>query len=124
MTTYATVKDVEDRLGRILEEQETGMVEALLEDAALIIDAYNAQANPDVKKIVSVRMIIRALPSSATDIPIGATQGGISALGYSQNWTLGGSGSSGELYLGRLEKKLLGVAKIGTYSPVEDLCTE
>lgn len=124
MTTYATVKDVEDRLGRILEEQETGIAEALLEDAALIIDAYNAQANPDVKKIVSVRMIIRALPSSAMDIPVGATQGGISALGYSQNWSLGGNGSSGELYLGRLEKKLLGVAKIGTHSPVEDLCTE
>ena len=121
--TYATVKDIEDRLGRILEEQEAGTAEALLEDAAVIIDSYNAQANPDVKKIVSVRMIIRALPSSATDIPVGATQGGISALGYSQNWSLG-SGSSGELYLGRLEKKLLGVAKIGTYSPVEDLCTE
>lgn len=122
--TYAAVKDIEDRLGRILEEQEAGTAEALLEDAAVIIDAYNAQADPDVKKIVSVRMIIRALPSSAMDIPIGATQGGISALGYSQNWSLGGAGSSGELYLGRLEKKLLGVAKIGTYSPVEELCTE
>ena len=32
-------------------------------------------------------------------------------------------GSSGELYLSKLEKKLLGVGdKIGAHSPLEDLC--
>lgn len=32
-------------------------------------------------------------------------------------------GSAGELYLSKLEKKLLGVGnRIGSHSPVEDLC--
>ena len=54
-------------------------------------------------------------------IPMGATQGSMSALGYSQSWTIG-SGSAGELYLGKLEKKLLGCGNsIGSYSPVEAL---
>ena len=53
---------------------------------------------------------------------MGATQGTATALGYSQSWTMG-SGSSGELYLSKLEKKLLGVgSKIGARSPLEDLC--
>ena len=48
--------------------------------------------------------------------------GTATALGYSQSWTMG-SGSSGELYLSKLEKKLLGVgSKIGARSPLEDLC--
>ena len=52
---------------------------------------------------------------------MGATQGSMSALGYSQSWTIG-SGTVGELYLSKLEKKLLGTGdKIGSRSPAEDL---
>ena len=51
---------------------------------------------------------------------MGATQGSMSALGYSQSWTIG-AGSVGELYLGKLEKKLLGACnRIGSYSPVQE----
>ena len=54
--------------------------------------------------------------------PMGATQGTATALGYSQSWTMSG-GSTGELYLSKLEKKLLGVgSKLGAHSPLEDLC--
>ena len=54
--------------------------------------------------------------------PVGSTQGTATALGYSQSWTMSG-GSSGELYLSKLEKKLLGVgSRIGACSPLEDLC--
>jgi hypothetical protein len=46
----------------------------------------------------------------------------MSALGYTQSWTIGASGSAGELYLGKLEKKLLGYGNsIGSYSPTEEL---
>jgi hypothetical protein len=69
-------------------------------------------------------MVIRAMGSqSEVGVPVGATQGSASALGYSQSWTIS-NGSTGELYLSRTEKRLLGVGnKIGSYSPVEELAT-
>ena len=57
--------------------------------------------------------------------PLGATQGSQSALGYSQSWTIGSGGATGELFLGKLERKLLGAGdKIGSYSPVQELAPE
>lgn len=117
---YATIEDLQARMEKNLNEAERKVAENLLDDAAVIIDAAAPSAQPEAKQLVSIRMVIRAIGSD--DIPIGATQGGISALGYSQNWTFGGAGSTGELYLGRLEKNLLGISNaIGSYSPVEEL---
>jgi hypothetical protein len=43
-------------------------------------------------------------------------------MGYSQSWTISSGGSVGELYIAKLEKKLLGTGdKIGSYSPTEAL---
>lgn len=119
--TYATVDDVQLRMGREMTEAEQTTCEAMLGDAAMIIDSYNIHAEADKKALASVRMVVRAM-GDGTDagIPIGASQGSMSALGYSQSWTMGSSGASGELYLGKLEKKLLGVGnRIGSHSPVE-----
>ena len=53
---------------------------------------------------------------------MGATQGSMSALGYTQSWTMGSNGSTGELYLSKLEKKLLGIGdRIGSRSPLEGM---
>lgn len=119
---YATVNDVQDRMTRQMSAAEQGVCSTLLDDAAVIIDAYNAEATADAKKVVSCRMVVRAMGDGAdAGIPMGATQGSMSALGYSQSWTIG-SGSAGELYLGKLEKKLLGSGDhIGSYSPTEEL---
>lgn len=119
---YATVSDVQARMSRTMTEQEESICAQLLDDAAAIIDAYNEGAELDAKKVVSCRMTIRALGSGGEQItPIGATQGSMSALGYSQSWTIS-SGATGELYIGKLEKKLLGLGeRIGSHSPVEDL---
>ena len=126
MVTYATVQDVQSRMTRELSTDEQDVCERLLEDAALIIDAYNIDAETEAKTVVSCRMVIRAIGDGGQQgTPIGATQGSMSALGYSQSWTIGSSGSVGELYLSKLEKKLLGVgSKIGSYSPVEELVPE
>ena len=99
---------------------------ALLSEAALIIDTYNADADADRKRLVSCRMVRRQLgeddSGDAVTFPMGATQGTATALGYSQSWTMSG-GSTGELYLSKLEKKLLGVgSRLGAHSPLEDLC--
>ena len=124
---YATVADVQARMTKILSTAEQTMCATLLDDAAVIIDSWNASAGADQKKIVSCNMVIRKLGDGEdSGIPIGATQGSMSGLGYSQSWTIG-SGSTGEMYLSKADKKLLGVGnQIGSYSPVQELvpCVE
>jgi len=118
---YATIEDIQNRITRDLSEREITTATSLLDDAAVIIDAYNSKATEEAKKLVSVRVVIRALGDGMSDVPIGASQASQSGLGYSQSWTYG-SGSSGEIYLSKLEKKLLGSGnRIGSYSPVEEL---
>ena len=108
---YATISDVQERMTRQMTAQEESVCAYLLDDAAVIIDAYNVNAAATAKAVVSCRMVIRALESAGDQtIPIGATQGSMSALGYSQSWTIG-SGATGELYIGKLEKKLLGTSQ-------------
>ena len=115
---YATVLDIQARLTRPLSASEQTVCENLLDDAAVMIDNYNAAASIESKKLVSIRMVIRAV-NADSDIPIGATQGTMSALGYSQSWTMGTNSSTGELYLGRAEKQLLGIGDaIGASNPL------
>lgn len=119
-TTYATVQDVAAGF-RPLTASEQTIANQLLIEAAIIIDAYNSLASADAKKVVSCRMVRRSIGSSG-DVPIGASQGSMSALGYSQSWTMGATGSTGELYLNRMDKKLLGAGNaIGSYSPIQEL---
>ena len=125
-TTYASVQDVQDRMTRDLSTDEQAVCTALLQDAAVIIDATALNASADAKKVVSCRMVIRALgDGGASGVPMGATQGSQSALGYSQSWTMGSGGSTGELYLNKLDRSLLGAGNsIGSYSPTQALVPE
>ena len=118
---YATYEDVEAGF-RPLSPEEQDTATALLDEAAIIIDSYRASAGDDAKKVVSCRMVRRAMGNSSDcSIPIGAMQGSIAALGYSQSWTMG-TGSTGELYISSAERRILGMANaIGSYSPVEEL---
>lgn len=118
---YATVEDVQARMTRELTEQEQAVAVNLLDDAAVMIDVFNKNAEEANKKVVSCRMVIRAIGDGEVGVPIGATQGSMSGLGYSQSWTVS-NGSVGELYLSKSDKSLLGGSgKIGSYSPVEEL---
>lgn len=125
MATYATVEDVQSRMTRPMTAAERTVCATLLEDAGLIIDGFAQKATEANKKAVSCRMVMRALGDGAeSGVPMGATQGSQSALGYSQSWTISG-GASGELYLSKLEKQLLGIGNnIGSYSPVQALAPE
>jgi len=118
---YATVTDVQARMTRTMDTAEQAVCTTLLGDAGVLIDAYKSAASADAKKVVSCRMVIRALGID-NDIPMGATQGSMSGLGYSQSWTIGTGGSVGELYLSKTDKQLLGGSNsIGSHSPLEDL---
>ena len=123
---YANVTDVQERMTRVMSESEQTICTTLLNDAAVIIDTFAPNADAEAKAIVSCRMVMRAMGDGDTSsgFPMGTSQGSQSALGYSASFTLGsGYGGVGELYLGRLEKMLLGIIgnKIGSRSPVEDM---
>lgn len=119
---YASISDVQARMEHLMTPDEQALCGTLLDDAAVIIDAYNYDAPFDAKQVVSCRMVIRAIGTGEQVTPIGATQGSMSALGYTQSWTIGASGSTGELYLAKLDKKLLGLGeKVGSYSPTQEL---
>ena len=123
---YAAVNDVQSRMLRELSSEEQSVCENLLADAAVMIDVFALEADEAAKKIVSCRMVIRALgDGGASGIPIGANQATQSALGYSQTWTYPTAGSSGEMYLSKLEKQMLRSGNsIGSYSPVQELVPE
>ena len=77
---------------------------------------------PTAEIPMRVAVAFKVDSTGGVSFPMGATQGTATALGYSQSWTMSG-GSSGELYLSKLEKKLLGVgSRVGARSPLEDLC--
>ena len=119
--SYATYTDVQARMSRDMTADEQALCTTLLDDAGVIIDTFNKNADDGVKLVVSCRMVIRALGVDDT-VPMGATQGSMSALGYSQSWTIGSGGSVGELYLSKLDKQMLGYGnQIGSYSPVQEL---
>lgn len=120
---YATVEDVQARMTRTLSESEQAVCTTMLDDAAVLIDAYNYNADEDAKLVVSCRVVIRAIGDGGDlNVPMGASHGSMSALGYSQSWTLGTGGSVGEVYLSKTDKKMLGCGNsIASYSPTEEL---
>lgn len=120
--SYATAEDVQRRMVKPLSDDQMDVCAALLDDAGVLIDAIAPNASDEAKATVSCSMVIRAMGSQGDlAVPTGATQGSASALGYSQSWTFG-NGATGELYLSRTEKRLLGVGnRIGSYSSVEEL---
>jgi hypothetical protein len=120
---YATVEDIQARMTRDLTTDEEAVCATLLDDAAVIIDAANVNASADAKKMVTCRMIIRALgDGEGFGVPYGASQGSMTGLGYTNSWTMGSGGSVGELYLGKQDKQALGCSnKIGSHSPLEDM---
>ena len=115
---YATIEDVQARMTRTLTDDEERVCASLLDDAGILIDAYNEDASTDSKKVVSCRMVVRALGDGEMSIPVGATQGSQSGLGYSESWTITNV-SVGQLYLEKVEKKMLGVGdQIGASNPL------
>jgi len=122
-TTYASVNDIEARMLRDLTTDEEAVAGVLLQDAAVLIAAASPNASADAKKVVSCRMVIRALgDGNSAGVPLGATQGSMSALGYTQSWTIGSGGGAGEIYLSKTDRQLLGTGNsIGSYSPTQEL---
>ena len=122
---YATITDVQARATRTYTEDEQRVITALLDDAGVMIDAACKTAAQDAKKVVSCRMVIRAMgDGSVYGPPMGATQGSMAAGGYTQSWTMSG-GATGELYIGKAERQILGVGnRIGVTDPLKGMVAE
>lgn len=121
--SYATVEDVQARMIRSMTSDEQSVCTALLTDAAVMIDTYAPNASADAKKVVSCRMVLRAIgDGDNVGVPVGASSGSMSGLGYSQSWSIGNNGSTGELYFAKTDRQLLGIGNaIGSWSPVQEL---
>lgn len=113
---YATAEQVQAGM-REFDADEIAVCNQLLDEAAVLIDAIAPNASADAKQVVSCRIVRRAIGASDNGVPMGATQGSVSALGYSQSWTVG-TGSIGEEYIGKTERLILGLGnQIGATNP-------
>lgn len=115
---YATLEDIEARRGA-LDPDDREKAAALLDDAAVILDALvvidGSEEQETLLNLVSCNMVIRAL--STTPDAYGVSSLSTTAGVYSES--LQYSNPSGDMYLTKLEKRLLGISSsyIGTIRP-------
>lgn len=115
---YATTQDIEARW-RTLTQDEQSRADVLLDDAAAILDALVVQDGTneqgELLRTVSCNMVIRAMSAAADSY--GVSQQSMTAGPYTQQWTY--SNPSGDMYLTKLEKRLLGISSgyIGSIEP-------
>ena len=107
---YATLEDLEVRW-RALSAQERVRATALLDDAAVELDALAAppgELTPDqagARKTVSCRMVIRAMKTPPEEPAVARLQTTVGQAGQSVIY----ANPSGGLYLTGAERRLLGV---------------
>lgn len=116
---YATLEDLEARRG-VLDPDDREKAAALLDDAAVILDGLvtidGSEEQETLLMIVSCNMVSRAL-STTTDA-YGVSSLSTTAGVYSES--LQYANPSGDMYLTKLEKRLLGITTsyIGYIRPI------
>lgn len=107
---YAEVSDLEARW-KPLTEEEQQIAETLLEDASAMLDALvdvdGKCVQENLLKIVCCNMVQRSMTAGTMDA-FGVTQQSMTAGPYTQSWTM--ANPSGDMYLTKMEKKLLGIS--------------
>lgn len=117
---YATVSDIEARWRELTADEES-KAGVLLDDAAAILDTLGVfdSSDPNVAanlRTVSCNMVIRSMSAAQADT-FGMSQGSMTAGPYTQSWTF--ANPSGDMYLTKMEKRLLGITSgyIGSIRP-------
>lgn len=108
---YATIDDLEARYGEVAYELRD-RAQALLDDAATMLNAWvevdiSDQQQRERLKIVSCAMVNRALQAAASDV-YGVSNASYTMGPFTQSATF--SNPSGDLYLTKGEKSLLGIS--------------
>ena len=118
---YADVSDLEARW-RELNEAEQARAEVLLADASAVLDSLVDVDETDTEqleicKIVVCNMVQRSMVASEADA-YGITQQSMTAGVYTQSVTY--SNPSGDFYLTKMERKMLGISNgyIGSIRPM------
>ena len=109
---YAEVDDLQDRLGRELDSDESARAEVLLGDASAVLTELvdvreGDEEQAKLLKMVCCNMVIRVMAQSASDA-YGLSSITMTAGPYSQ--TSAFSNPSGDMYLTRLERQMLGIS--------------
>ena len=116
---FAEVSDIEARW-RELSEDEAARAEVLLDDASVMLSSLvtvdGSAEQAGLLKQVTCNMVIRAMSASGADT-FGAESMSMTAGPYSQSWQY--ANPSGDMYLTKLEKRLLGITSsyIGSIRP-------
>lgn len=108
---FAEVSDIEARW-RSLSPDEEARAGVLIQDASAMLSALvkvdaSDQEQADLLNTVCCNMVIRAMAQSGMDT-FGVSQAAITAGPYTQSFSY--SNPSGDMYLTKLEKKLLGIS--------------
>ncbi len=118
---FADVSDLESRW-RELSTDEEARANVLLGDASAMLSALvevdsSDAGQAELLKMVCCDMVIRAMSATAADA-FGVSQTSMTAGPYSQSFSY--SNPSGDMYLTRLEKRLLGITTsyIGSIRPM------
>ena len=118
---FADVSDLESRW-RELSTEEEARANVLLGDASAMLSALVKVDSSDYEqsellKMVCCDMVIRAMSATAADT-FGVSQTSMTAGPYTQSFSY--SNPSGDMYLTKLEKKLLGISigYIGSIRPM------
>lgn len=107
---YAEVSDIESRW-RELSTDKQSRASVLIDDASAMLTALVDVDSDDSEqaqllKQVCCSMVIRAMSATEADA-FGASQMSMTAGPYTQSWNY--ANPSGDMYLTRLEKRLLGI---------------
>lgn len=118
---FADVSDLESRW-RELSTDEAARATVLLDDASAMLSALvevdsSDAGQAELLKMVCCDMVIRAMSATAADT-FGVSQTSMTAGPYTQSFSY--SNPSGDMYLTKLEKRLLGITTsyIGTIRPM------
>lgn len=118
---FAVVSDIESRW-RELSTDEEARATTLIDDAsamlsALVVVDISDKRQAGLLKMVCCNMVIRAMSASEYDA-FGASQMSMTAGPYSQQWTY--SNPSGDMFITKMEKRLLGISTsyIGSIRPM------
>lgn len=117
---FAEVSDIESRW-RELSTDEQSRASVLIDDASAMLTALvdvdtDDDEQAQLLKQVCCSMVIRAMSATEADA-FGASQMSMTAGPYTQSWNY--ANPSGDMYLTRLEKRLLGITSgyIGSIRP-------
>lgn len=118
---FADVSDLESRWRDLSTDEETKAAVLLDDASAMLATLVNVDPNDEEQakmlKIVCCNMVQRSMSSTESDL-YGVTQQSMSAVGFSQSMSY--SNPTGDMYLTRYEKRLLGInaGYIGSIRPM------